>query len=137
MRLPIPWTASGRLLLAGMSSKEIVELVPPEDFILADGREIVINEFCEQIVEAEEAGYCITSGLIDSLTRCLAVPIKDSAGKVVATLCAVVMINRGDDDVSALLEVLIDSARRLSLHSDARSRKAEPKIPAASNSSLA
>ena len=36
--VPIPWTASGRLLLGHLSDDEIRALVPPEDYRLPDGR---------------------------------------------------------------------------------------------------
>jgi len=115
VRLPIPWTASGRLLLAGMTREEIIALVPPEDFILPDGRSIGVDEFCSDVLAAGAAGYAITSGLIDGLTKCLAAPIRDETGKAMATLCAVVTIDRGEDEVKALVRRLTASADRLSL----------------------
>jgi DNA-binding IclR family transcriptional regulator len=115
VRLPIPWTASGRLLLAGMTREEIIALVPPEDFILPDGRSIGVDAFCNDVLEAGAAGYAITSGLIDSLTQCLAAPIRDETGKAMATLCAVVTIDRSPDEVEALVRRLTASADRLSL----------------------
>ena len=38
VEVPIPWTASGRLLLDHMSASEILQFVPEEDFRLPDGR---------------------------------------------------------------------------------------------------
>ena len=36
--VPIPWTASGRLLVSHLSDAEIQALIPDEDFRLPDGR---------------------------------------------------------------------------------------------------
>lgn len=36
---PIPWTASGRLLLGHLSDQQIVDLIDPDDFILPDGQD--------------------------------------------------------------------------------------------------
>jgi len=115
VRLPIPWTASGRLLLAGMTRDEIISLIPPEDFVLPDGRRIGVDEFCRDVIAAGSAGYAVTSGLIDGLTRCLAAPIRDTNGKAMATLCAVVAVDREADEVMALVQQLKASADRLSL----------------------
>jgi DNA-binding IclR family transcriptional regulator len=120
VKLPIPWTASGRLFLAGKSQEDIIGLIPPEDFTLPDGRHIVVANFLQEIHAAEEAGYCVTSGLIDSLTQCLAAPIRDRAGKTIATLCAVVMIDRPQIDVMSIVKRLMETATRLSLVSGAR-----------------
>jgi len=115
VRLPIPWTASGRLLLAGLSRQEIVDLIPPEDFILPNGHEVGVDELCRGVAAASAAGYAITSGLIDNLTKCLAAPIRDASGKAMATLCAVVTIDRTADEVMALVRHLRTSADRLSM----------------------
>lgn len=115
VRLPIPWTASGRLLLAGMTREEIIDLIPPEDFVLPDGRRIGVDEFCRDVIAAGSVGYAITSGLMDGLTQCLAAPIRDASGKAMATLCAVVTVDRPADEVAALLRRLKASADRLSL----------------------
>ncbi len=115
VRLPIPWTASGRLLLAGMTREEIIDLIPPEDFVLPDGRSIGVDDFCREVIAAGSVGYATTSGLIDGLTQCLAAPIRDTTGKAMATLCAVVTIDRTPEEVQALLARLRTSADRLSL----------------------
>ncbi len=115
VRLPIPWTASGRLLLAGMTREEIIDLIPPEDFVLPDGRSIGVDDFCREVIAAGSVGYATTSGLIDGLTQCLAAPIRDTTGKAMATLCAVVTIDRTPEEVQALLALLRTSADRLSL----------------------
>lgn len=115
VRLPIPWTASGRLLLAGMTREEIIDLIPAEDFTLPDGRVIGVDEFCNEVIAAGAAGFAATSGLIDGLTQCLAVPIRNTGGKALATLCAVVTVDRPASDVAALVGHLQASAARLSL----------------------
>lgn len=67
------------------------------------------------MIAAGSVGYATTSGLIDGLTQCLAAPIRDTTGKAMATLCAVVTIDRTPEEVQALLSRLRASADRLSL----------------------
>src|ERR1700682_4177772 len=45
VKVPIPWTASGRLLLAPLRADEICALIPDEDFILDNGRGVEFQDF--------------------------------------------------------------------------------------------
>jgi DNA-binding IclR family transcriptional regulator len=125
VRLPVPWTASGRLLLASMSADAIRDLIPPEDFILPDGRRLDFEVFLADIAKADKEGYCITSNIVDSIATCLAVPIRDRRGAAVATLCFVVRTDAEPAARMGLIEVLKNSARGLSagLVPDSSSRK--------------
>ena len=42
VKVPIPWTASGRLLLGHLSADEIRALIPQEDFVLDNGKRIIL-----------------------------------------------------------------------------------------------
>ncbi|MDB5522280.1 MAG: ArsR family transcriptional regulator [Rhizobium sp.] len=114
VQIPLPWTASGRLLLAGRSRKEIVELIPPEDFVLPDGRRIEINDFLEAIEKARHDGYCLTKGLVDTVAQCLAAPIYDAVGLVEATICLVLPIDLSEGQTGMLRDRLLASSRALS-----------------------
>jgi hypothetical protein len=70
IEVPIPWTASGRLLLSHMSNGEIRAFIPPEDYRLPDGRVISPDRFLADIATARDRGYCETSGLADRFTLC-------------------------------------------------------------------
>lgn len=114
LQIPIPWTASGRLLLAGSSRAEIEELIADEDLILPDGRRIAIDEFIDAIDAARRDGFCLTKGLVDAVTQCLAAPIYGADGRVEATICLVLPVDLSEDQTADLRERLLESGRRLS-----------------------
>lgn len=114
LQIPIPWTASGRLLLAGRSRAEIEELIAEEDLTLPDGRRIDIGDFIEAIGKARNDGFCLTKGLVDAVTQCLAAPIYGADGVVEATICLVLPVDLSSDRTDALLEKLLRSSRALS-----------------------
>ncbi|HEY4161832.1 MAG TPA: IclR family transcriptional regulator [Dongiaceae bacterium] len=114
-QLPLPWTASGRLFLSHLSPDEIRAFVEPGDLRLPDGHLIEMEEFIDQIAEAREQGFCITSGLVDAYTHCIAVPLLDDAAHSVATLCFAVPFDTPSDRVVQLCEMLMRSAKSLSI----------------------
>ena len=114
VEVPIPWTASGRLLLDHMSASEILKFVPEEDFRLPDGRVVDRETFVADIARARIDGHCMTNGLSDRFTCCLAAPIRDRRGIAVATLCFIVPIDTADQRKRDLLGLLVTAAGELS-----------------------
>jgi len=114
--VPIPWTASGRLLLDHMTREDVERFVPPEDFILPSGASIDKAQFYDELCRARRDGYCITSGLVDDVTHCLAVPVRRPDGVAVACLCVVIVGRRDEADTMRLLDVLRQSAASLSAY---------------------
>jgi DNA-binding IclR family transcriptional regulator len=114
VEVPIPWTASGRLLLDHMPASDILKFVPREDFRLPDGRMIEADAFVGDIARARTQGHCMTNGLSDPFTCCLAAPIRDRRGVAVATLCFIVPIDSPDARKSQLLDLLVSAAAELS-----------------------
>ena len=114
VEVPIPWTASGRLLLDHMSAAEILDFIPEEDFTLPDGRVVEANAFVADISKARVEGSCMTNGLSDRFTCCLAAPIRDRRGIAVATLCFIVPIDYSPERKRELLNCLVVSAQELS-----------------------
>ncbi|WP_445505008.1 IclR family transcriptional regulator [Microvirga sp. G4-2] len=114
VEVPIPWTASGRLLLDHMSAEAIEGFVPPEDFRLPDGRLLDLDSFLQEVAKARCDGYCVTAGLADRFTCCLAAPIRNHSGVVVATVCFTVPVDTAPDTRKALLTRLLASAQELS-----------------------
>jgi DNA-binding IclR family transcriptional regulator len=113
--IPLPWTASGRLLLADFSDAEIRAMISPNDLHPPRSAAMTIEDFLTAIATARREGSCVTSGLIDPYTHCIAAPIKDQAGQVTATLCFVVLVNTPPDRIAALRAMLIASGQSLSL----------------------
>ena len=115
LQIPLPWTASGRLLLAGFEQARIQDMVSEDDLILPDGRRLLLNDFVADIAKAEATGYCVTSGLVDAYTKCLAAPVFSGPGKVEATMCLVVPIDTSEERTGSLIGLLRDRAGRLSI----------------------
>lgn len=111
----IPWTASGRLLLAHMSEREIVDFIPPEDFVLPDGRALSPAGFLDDVAKARRDGFCETSGLADRFTWCMAAPIRDAQGLVGKTLCLVLPVETPPPLRQELLQKLLKTSTALSL----------------------
>ena len=87
VKVPIPWTATGRLLLAHLRADEIRALIPDEDFVLDNGRRVEFEDFLRDVERAAEQGYCCTEGLSHTFRYCMAAPIRDRTGLPVAALC--------------------------------------------------
>ena len=115
LQIPLPWTASGRLLLAGLDRSQIEAMVTQDDLVLPDGRKLELDDFIDDIGKARVTGYCVTSGLVDAYTKCLAAPVFSAPGKVEATMCLVVPIDTSKERTGELLAVLRERAARLSI----------------------
>jgi DNA-binding IclR family transcriptional regulator len=87
--VPVPWTASGRLLVSHLSDQEILDFIPEEDFTLPGGEKLEPALFLEQVQEAAQAGYFTFNSAVDTFTHCFAVPVYRAGKECVATLCLV------------------------------------------------
>jgi DNA-binding IclR family transcriptional regulator len=114
IEVPLPWTASGRLLLDHMSPESIRAFIPPEDFRLPDGRMLDADDFIKDVARARREGKCVTTALSDRFTCCLAAPIRDRKGVAVATLCFVIPADSLKERKTTLLDELVTTARELS-----------------------
>jgi len=97
-----------------MNATEILDFIPKEDFQLPDGRVVDAKSFVADIARARAEGSCMTNGLSDRFTCCLAAPIRDRRGIAVATLCFIVPIDSSPERKRELLDRLVESARELS-----------------------
>ena len=88
-RTPIPWTASGRLLLDHMSDEDIMAFVPPEDFRMPSGEAIAPARYLAEVRQALQDGHFTFDSIVDSYTHCFAVPVRWPDGRAAATLCLV------------------------------------------------
>ena len=115
VEVPIPWTASGRLLLGHMSEEAIRAFVPKEDYRLPDGRVLDVTAFLAEIALARLQGYSETSALADRFTWCMAAPLRERSGAITRTLCLVLPIDTPADRRAGLLALLRERADGLSL----------------------
>ncbi|MCP8940391.1 IclR family transcriptional regulator [Alsobacter sp. SYSU M60028] len=115
-RIPAPWTASGRLLYSDFGDDEIRALLKPGDLDMPNGQRLGVDEFVASVRQAREEGFCITSGLVDAYTHCLAAPIRDHNHGTVATICFVVPIDTPAQRIAQLRDTLVASGHALSVN---------------------
>lgn len=114
VEVPIPWTASGRLLLGHMTPEEIRGFVPDEDYRLPDGRRIAAEDFIADVIDCTRRGWSETTGLADRFTCCLAAPILDLDRVCRMTLCLVAPADTPLADRGRLLVCLRTAAVEVS-----------------------
>lgn len=114
VKVPIPWTATGRLLLGHLGADEIRALIPDEDFVLDNGKRVEFADFLHDIEHAAELGYCCTEGLSNTFRLCMAAPIRDRSGATMAALCFMTSRDTEPAKRALMLEDLIGSAQALS-----------------------
>lgn len=113
-RTPIPWTASGRLLLSEMSDDEILELIPPEDFTLPSGERLDAAGYIAEIRKAHDEGFFSFDSIVDTFTHCFAAPVCDSSGKCVAAICIVAPKDDAMRNYDSYKSMLIEAGHALS-----------------------
>lgn len=113
--VPIPWTASGRLLVMHMSDAEILDFIPPEDFVQPNGTLLEPAAFLKQVTGARKDGYFTQRSATDNFTHCFAAPVMRDA-VCVATLCLVAPKDDGTKNRKAYVKALVDAAAALSHH---------------------
>jgi DNA-binding IclR family transcriptional regulator len=117
--VPIPWTASGRLLVMHMSDAEIVEFIPPDDFVQPNGTLLEPKAFLKQVAGARRDGYFTQRSATDTFTHCFAAPVMRET-VCIATLCLVAPKDDAAKNNKAYVKALVEAAAALSHHSSIR-----------------
>lgn len=112
--VPIPWTASGRLLVGHMSDAEILDFIPPEDFRLPNGRWLDPAVFIGEVRKAGEDGYFTFNSIVETFTHCFAAPVYQADRICIATLCLVAPKEDGLRNHARYLRSLREAAADLS-----------------------
>jgi DNA-binding IclR family transcriptional regulator len=120
--VPIPWTASGRLLVAHMTNEEILNFIPSQDFCLPSGEWLDPQAFLAEVRQAEREGLFTFNSIVDSFTHCFAVPVMDEEGHAAATLCLVTPRDDGLANRDRYLACLKDAAAGLN-HAPTRPKR--------------
>lgn len=110
----IPWTASGRLLVAHLSDQEILDYIPAGDFDLPNGQRLDPQDFIAQVRKANQDGYFTFNSEVENFTHCFAAPIRQSDGVCIATLCLVAPREDGERNHETYLKSLTRAAREIS-----------------------
>lgn len=112
--IPIPWTASGRLLVSHMSDEEILSFIPPADFVLPDGSTLATQAFLDQVHAARRDGFFSFDSIADNFTHCFSAPVFQHGDICVATLCLVAPRDDAAKNYDAYRKALVEEARELS-----------------------
>ncbi|WP_062219113.1 IclR family transcriptional regulator [Aureimonas sp. D3] len=115
-RVPLTWTASGRLLVDHLSRDEILAFLAEGDFTLPNGVPIDAERFLAEVEGARAAGHFTFDSALDSYTHCFAVPVRQPDGKATATLCIVAPREDARRNHAAYLDSLKGAARALAPH---------------------
>lgn len=110
----IVWTASGRLLVSHLNDQQILDLIPPDDFVLPNGRRMEPKDFIAEVRQAGRDGFFTFNSEVENFTHCFAVPIFQSDGACIATLCLVAPREDGLRNRKAYLESLLNAANEIS-----------------------
>lgn len=112
--VPIPWTASGRLLVTHLTDAEIAALIPDADFTLPSGRRLEPAAFVAEVRKAAADGYFTFNSEVENFTHCFAVPVHQADGACIATLCLVTPREDGLRNRAAYLDSLLRAAEEIS-----------------------
>ncbi|RII19617.1 HTH-type transcriptional repressor AllR [Streptomyces sp. YIM 130001] len=117
-RNPLHATGMGKCLLLGLSAQERVDLLGEEPFTAYTTRTLTGHEqLTESLTEAEERGYATEVEELALGRACLAAPVRNHTGKVVAalSLSGALSAIALDDRQDALGSVVIEAADTISV----------------------
>ena len=112
-KLPIPWTASGRLLLGHYTDDEIIDFIPDDDFTMPDGTRLDKHEYIASVRSAHQDNFFSFDSLTDNYTHCFAAPVFDESGICISTLCLIAPKQDAETNHRLYREVLTASSTSL------------------------
>ncbi|KIC40184.1 IclR family transcriptional regulator [Ruegeria sp. ANG-R] len=113
-RTPIPWTASGRLLISHLSDQEIIDLIPEEDFHLPDGSYLEPSSFIESVRKANADQFFDFDSIADNFTHCFAAPVYGLNNRCIYTLCIIAPQGDAEKNYDEYRSALVEAAEILS-----------------------
>ena len=112
--MPLNWTASGRLLVAGLDETERAALFRKDAKASPTGRAVTDPAtLLAQSRDALAAGVSIQAGESDYAVACIASPICDRDGQCVATISIVLPEQKAFSDESHYTAHVRSSAERI------------------------
>lgn len=113
-RVPLNWTASGRLLVAGLDETERAALFRKSAKASPTGRAVTDPAtLLAQARDALAAGVSIQAGESDYAVACIAAPVLDEAGACPITVSIVLPEFRVNEEHANFVEAVKDAARRI------------------------
>lgn len=117
MQLPLHATAMGKVLLSGLSDDEVLRLYPNNELgkltehTLAD-----MPELLAQLRHIRQEGVAFSSGEAVQGIRCVAAPITNATGQVVAAMSVSIPVSRVEEDTWNLaVNAVRQGAKELSI----------------------
>ena len=113
-RVPLNWTASGRLLVAGLDEAERAALFRRSAKASPTGRAVTDPTILlAQSSDALAAGLSIQAGESDYAVACIAAPVLDEAGACPITVSIVLPEFRVNEEQLTFVEAVKTAARRI------------------------
>lgn len=109
-KAPVHCTALGKVLLAGLTNDEVTRRLKDKNLKRFTSRTIVtLPALLRHLEEVRENGYALDLEEHESMVYCVAAPIRDYSGKVIAALSVTTIIKYFADN---MLDKYIKTARR-------------------------
>ena len=113
-RVPLNWTASGRLLVAGLDEAERTALFRKSAKASPTGRAVTdLATLLAQARDSLAAGVSIQAGESDYAVACIAAPVLDEAGACPITVSIVLPEFRVNEEHANFVEAVKAAARRI------------------------
>ncbi|MDF2810138.1 MAG: IclR family transcriptional regulator, partial [Microvirga sp.] len=113
-RVPLNWTASGRLLVAHLTQVERISLFKRSAKVSPTGRAVTDAAIlAEQAHEALTSGVSIQSGESDYSVACVAAPVRRDDGECVVTISIVLPEFKMSDDREYFVRAVKAAARSI------------------------
>jgi DNA-binding IclR family transcriptional regulator len=110
-RVPLNWTASGRLLIGALPEPERRELVARAEPSATGRAEVNGERLLAQAAESWASGLAVQIGEADQAIACIAAPIRKADGSCPFTVSVVVPAQRAQDSLAGLADLVRSAAR--------------------------
>lgn len=116
MRVPLYCTGVGKVLIAWLPQKEVTSLLGHSGLLAYTENTITsVGDLCEELKSVRRLGYGLDREEREAGVRCIAAPIRDRHGKVVAALSISGPASRlNDARLSLLVSRVIEAADNIS-----------------------
>jgi IclR family transcriptional regulator, blcABC operon repressor len=123
MRLPAPFTATGKMLLSDLSDGELQDVLDPFPQPLTKRSVSSLLQLREELAMTRQRGYSIDDGQIRDGMICIGAAIRDHAGKAFSGIAISLIRSEASDETiqrlgNALREVSDALSRRVGGHSN-------------------
>ena len=115
-RLPVHTTAIGKVLVAGLDDEEIKQILRARGMEKRTRNSITTQKrFFKDIAKVREFGFAMDNEENSSGVRCIAAPVYDSEGKVIAALgTSSTILDINDETAPEIVEMVKDTASEVS-----------------------